>query len=87
LSKENRPHRNTVRPQRFWRTPPNQNIISLPLNNRQRKAKNNPVIPNVTVVHIMQKRSNSILAVQNHILNINAWWEWERAWFDLCSYV
>jgi hypothetical protein len=71
LLNENRPRRNAVRPERFRETPPNQNIVSVPLNNRQKKAINSSVIPNVPVVNIMQRRSNSILAVQNHILNIN----------------
>jgi hypothetical protein len=73
MLKENRPRRNAVRPKRYRGTPPYQNIVTVPLNNRQKNAKNNPVIPNVPVVNIMQKRSNSILAVQNHIMNINVY--------------
>jgi hypothetical protein len=71
LLNESGPRRNAVRPERFRGTPPNQNIVSVPLNNRQRNASNSSVIPNVPVVNIMQRRSNSMLAVQNHILNIN----------------
>jgi hypothetical protein len=70
LLNESRPRKNAVRPERFRGTPSNQNIVSVPLNNRQRNASNSSVIPNVPVVKIMQRRSNSMLAVQNHILNI-----------------
>jgi hypothetical protein len=70
LLNEPRPRRNAGRPERFRRTPPNQNIGSVPLNNRQRNANNNPIIPAVPVVNVMQRRLNSMLAVQNHILNM-----------------
>jgi hypothetical protein len=71
LLNESRPRRNTGRPQRFRRTPPSQNIVFVPLNNRQRKANNRSVIPNVLALNIMQKRRKSMLAVHNHIMNIN----------------
>jgi hypothetical protein len=35
MLKENRPRRNAVRPKRYRGTPPNQNIVTVPLNNRQ----------------------------------------------------
>jgi hypothetical protein len=38
LLNEGRPRRNAVRPERFRGTPPNQNLVSVPLNNRQRNA-------------------------------------------------
>jgi hypothetical protein len=71
LLNESRPRRNAVRLELFRGTPPNQNIVSVLLYNRQRDASNSSVIPNVPVVNFMQRRSYSMLAVQNHILKIN----------------